>query len=130
MSEYLRQSLLSLLGVDALVRLAERFGGRRLLVPPTIDAEHPIAVAIGPEAAAKLIRRYSPAVIRVPLVRDIRARYYRAGGLSNGEIATRLGVTETAVDKIFRRMDAPPIKGSGQLDLFHAKIGSRSTGNG
>ena len=51
--------------------------------------------------------------------RDLRARHYRAGGMSNGEIATRLGITEKGVERLFHRMDAPPVKGSAaQLSLF------------
>lgn len=117
MSERLTESLKALLGVDALVALAERFGGRRLYIPQTIGPEHEIAAAIGTEEAAKLSRRYSLAYIRVPLARDLRARHYRARGLSNGEICSKLGITETGVDKLFARMDRPPAKGSGQLSL-------------
>lgn len=117
MNEQLTESLKALLGVDALVALAENFGGRRLYVPVSIAGDHPINQAIGADAATKLARRYSHAFIRVPLARELRARQYRARGLSNGEIASKLGITETAVDKIFARMDRPPAKGSAQLSL-------------
>ena len=117
MNEQLTESLKALLGVEGLVSLAESFGGRRLYVPAAIAADHPIADALGGERAAKLARRYSHAFIRVPLARELRARQYRARGLSNGEIASKLGITETAVDKIFARMNRPPEKGSAQLSL-------------
>jgi len=116
-SEQLTESLQALLGVEAFVSLAERFGGRRLYVPQTIGPDHEIVAAIGAEAAAKLMRRYSLAFIRVPLARGLRARHYRARGLSNGEIASKLGITETGVDKLFARMARPPAKGSAQLSL-------------
>jgi hypothetical protein len=118
MSEQLSESLKALLGVPALVALAERFGGRRLYVPQSLGPGHEIAQAIGPEAAAKLVRRYSLAFIRVPLARELRARHYRAAGLSNGDIASKLGITETGVDKLFARMQRPPEKGSRQLSLL------------
>ncbi len=117
MSEQLTASLKALLGADGLVKLAEHFGGRRLYVPQTIDPDAELAQAIGEEAARKLSRRYGLAFIRVPLARELRARHYRAQGLSNGQIATKLGITETGVDKIFARMSRPPEKGSGQLLL-------------
>lgn len=117
MTEQLTESLRHLLGADALVALTEAFGGRRLYVPQDLGPEHPIVRAIGAAAAGKLARRYSLAFIRVPLARELRARHYRAQGLSNGEIATKLGITETGVDKLFARMDRPPAKGSGQLFL-------------
>jgi hypothetical protein len=117
MSEQLTESLKALIGPAGLVRLAQEFGGRRLYVPITIDADHEIAAAIGPEAAAKLSRRYCGAWLRVPLARELRARYYRDAGLSNGQIASKLGMTETGVDKLFARMIRPPAKGGGQLSL-------------
>jgi hypothetical protein len=116
-SEQLTESLRLLLGDAAMVSLAQAFGGRRLYVPEKIDSTHPITTAIGADAAAKLSRRYSLAFIRVPLARELRARHYRAQGRSNGEIATKLGITETGVDKLFARMERPPVKGSGQLSL-------------
>lgn len=119
MSEQLSESLKALLGVDAFIALAEQFGGRRLYVPQTIGPEHEITAAVGIEAAAKLCRRYSLAFIRVPLARELRARHYRSRGLSNGQIASKLGITETGVDKLFARMSRPPGKGSSdQLDLL------------
>lgn len=117
MSEALTESLQALLGPGPFVALCERFGGRRLYVPQSLDADSPIVQAVGADAAAKLMRRYSLAFLRVPLAREHRARHYRAQGFSNGAIATKLGMTETGVDKLFARMDRPPEKGSGQLTL-------------
>jgi hypothetical protein len=117
MSEQLTESLRTLLGDPALVSLSQTFGGRRLYVPEKIGDDHSITAAIGAAAAAKLSRRYSLAFIRVPLARELRARHYRAIGKSNGEIASLLGITETGVDKLFARMDRPPVKGSNQLSF-------------
>lgn len=120
MSERLTtEQLIDLIGEAAFVALAERFGGRRLYVPTAIGADHDIARAIGADAARHLSERVSPDVIRVPLARDVRARHYRAGGLSNGAIASRLGITEPAVNKLFARMADVPAKGSApQLSFF------------
>lgn len=119
MSERLTtEQLINLIGERAFVALTEAFGGRRLYVPGVIAADHDIARAIGADAARHLSERVSPDVIRVPLARDIRARHYRASGLSNGAIATRLGITEPAVNKLFGRMSDVPEKGSAQLRLF------------
>ncbi|RIA44065.1 hypothetical protein DFR49_2301 [Hephaestia caeni] len=109
--------LQALLGDDAFVRLAQAFGGTRLYVPHTMRPDHEIAVAIGLAAAERLCRRCAPAQIRVPLARELRARHYRAAGLSNAAIARRLGMTEPGVDKLFARMRDKPEKGS-QPSLF------------
>ncbi|MES2987657.1 MAG: hypothetical protein V4808_07110 [Pseudomonadota bacterium] len=115
----LTEQLKSLLGEAAFVALAEAFGGTRLYVPHTIPADHEIARAIGIEAAARLSKRLAPDTIRMPLARELRARHYRAHNLSNAAIARKLGLTEGGVEKLFKRMDNPPAKGSaGQLHLF------------
>jgi hypothetical protein len=101
------EELLALLGEAAFIALAEAFGGRRILVPANIKAEHEIALAIGPEAAERLSRQIAPDVIRVPLARDLRARHYRNAGMSYGRIATMLGMTETSVQKMFIRLAKP-----------------------
>lgn len=109
--------LLAILGEDAFIALAENFGGRRLYVPGRLPADHAITQAIGEEAARRLSDRVSPDIIKVPLARELLSRHYRAAGLSNGEIASRLRITETAVEKIFRRMDKPPVKGCANKPL-------------
>ncbi|WP_027143163.1 hypothetical protein [Mesorhizobium sp. WSM3626] len=112
--------LLHLLGQADFVRLAEAYGGRRLYVPASGD-DTALSKELGPAAAKKLARRYSGSYIRVPLARELRARQYREAGASNGDIAGRLGITETGVDKLFRRMPDKPVKGSRdprQTDLF------------
>jgi hypothetical protein len=118
MTGELTNGLKALLGDEAFVALAQAFGGTRLYVPATIDADHEIAQAIGLAAARRLSRRYAPDTIRVPLARNERARHYRAIGLSNAQIARKLGMAETGIDKLFARMTDAPAKGSAQLSLF------------
>ena len=110
--------LQGLLGERAFIALCEAFGGTRLYVPHTIPAGHEIARAIGEPAAERLSRRMAPAQIRVPLARELRARHYRDEGKSFAEIAVKLGLTETGVQKLFDRMEDPPVKGARQLSLF------------
>lgn len=107
----------SLIGEPALVRLAEAFGGTRLFVPTKMTDDHAIVAAIGLDAAFRLRDRLAPDYIRVPLARELRARHYRAQGLSNAQIARKLGVTEPGVNAMFKR-HAPPEKGSAPLPLF------------
>jgi DNA-binding NarL/FixJ family response regulator len=108
----------ALIGEEALIRLAEAFGGTRLFVPVKMTARHAVAKAIGLDAARKLSDRLAPDVIRVPLARRQRALHYRAAlALSNAQIARRLGMTEKGVEKLFGRHPDAPAKGS-QLSLF------------
>ena len=112
--------LLELLGAEGLVLLAEHKGGRRLFVPKSPDGGA-LAGTLGQEAAASLARRYGGDYIRVPLARELRARHYRAAGASNAEIARRLGMSESGVDRLFNAMPNKPVKGSRdprQGDLF------------
>ncbi|MBZ9794328.1 Mu transposase C-terminal domain-containing protein [Mesorhizobium sp. ES1-4] len=80
-----------------------------------------LADELGFEAAEKLSRRFGPDYISVPLVRELRARHYRSSGMSNADIARKLGLSESAVNRLFQRMANVPVKGSGdprQLKLF------------
>ncbi len=98
--------LLQLLGETAMVALAERFGGTRLLIPTTIAADHAIAAAIGIDAARRLVDRLAPDVIHVPLSRELRALHYRRRGESHARIARRLGLTEGGVLRLLGRATA------------------------
>lgn len=117
MSRELSGELLAMLGEEGFVALAQAFGGTRLVVPYKLDEEHEITKAIGMARATRLSRRYAPDQLRIPLARELRALHYRAKGLSNAQIARKLGITETGVDKLFRRRPDAPAKGS-QLSLF------------
>lgn len=114
----LSDDLKALLGDAGFLALVEAFGGTRLYVTGKPDADHQITEALGERGATLLARRYSPAIIRVPLAREERARHYRAAGDSNARIARRLGMTEPGVEQMFARMENPPVKGSKPLPLF------------
>lgn len=117
--ETLSAALLDLLGPKGLIALAEAHGGTRLWVRD--DAGASLAAELGDEAAHKLSARYAGFYIRVPLARELRARHYRATGCSNADIARRLGMSESGIDRLFNAMPNKPVKGSGdpgQGDLF------------
>lgn len=115
----LEPELQSLIGEEALVRLAEAFGGTRLYVPMQMGAGHDVARAIGTEAARKLASRYAPDTIVVPLARELRARHYRAASRTNADIARALGITESGVGRLFARLrDRGDAVTGPQLGLF------------
>lgn len=90
------------IGIDAFVRLAERFGGQRLYVPHGLEVPG-LADAIGREAADKFHTYYRGEDVKVPLARELFAQRYWVDGLSRGEIATRLRMTQSGVEKMFGR---------------------------
>jgi len=122
MSETLSDDLLELIGHENFIALVEAFGGLRVYVPSR-ERLADVDAAIGPEASEKLHHTYEGSYIRVPLARELRARHYRAHGASNADIARRLGITESAVDKLFRRAGHPRrpkrrVTDPRQIDLF------------
>ena len=96
--------LAAIVGEDAMVALADEFGGRRLYVPVRVKETHRIVRTIGIEAAQRLCDRCQYTVIRIPLARDLRAAHYRAKGWSNAKIAKHLGLSENGVAGIFKRV--------------------------
>lgn len=116
--EQLSEALLALLGEADFLRFVEAFGGLRLYIP-TRDPHHKIADAIGSEGAERLVSAYGRAHIYVPLARALRAQHYRACGLTHQEIARRLGITESGVERLLKRTGPRerPVN-ANQLNLF------------
>tara|TARA_R110002020_G_scaffold185004_3_gene382486 strand:+ start:2483 stop:2857 length:375 start_codon:yes stop_codon:yes gene_type:complete len=104
--ETLSEELIELLGQETFIAFVGAFAGVRLYIPVR-ERRQEIDNAIGPEASERLHHTYEGGYIRVPLARDLRARHYRAAGASNAEIARLLGITESGVDKLFRRVGHP-----------------------
>lgn len=96
--------LLALIGEESAVRLAEHFGGIRVFIPATEKAAARMGEKIGAEAARTLSREFPKMYIRVPLYRELRVVHYRRQKLSIAKIARRLGMAESGVDKMLRRM--------------------------
>lgn len=104
-----------ILGTEGLVLLCQELGGTRLYLPNKLPDEHDIVKILGRDLAAQLCRELAPAWLRVPLARRERALYWRGKGYSNARIATKLGMTETGIDKLFdREADLPPKPISGR----------------
>lgn len=96
--------LVSVIGEVATIALLEEFAGTRLYVPKQVKDDHPITRAIGPAAAHALCAHYSPSTIRIPLGRELRVQHYRANGWAIAKIAVRLGMTESGVNKLVKRL--------------------------
>lgn len=97
------QKLNALLGDEGYLALLEAHGGLRLYIP--LNAEHSnLSEDIGTEAAKRLSEEYGRDYIRVPLARDFRALQYRLKGWNNRQIASRLCLTESGVERLFQKL--------------------------
>lgn len=108
-----RPDLVGLIGETATLALAEKLGGTRLYVPARIKERHRLVPIVGIDAARALCGAFGATVIRVPLSRDLRAMHYRAQGCSVALIALRLGLTESGVRGLFKRLEK---QREGQLE--------------
>jgi len=116
LTSYLKTAL----GEEKFVLFTQAFGGTRVYVPHEMRPTTEIVRVIGMDAAERIGRALSPSTIRVPLARRERALFYRAQGLSNAQIARRLGITENGVIKLFKReADLPerPARSNNQRQL-------------
>lgn len=103
------QALLSeIMSEDQLIAFVEAFGGTRLFVPhrPSSQKAKAIIAVIGEEGFKRLSGYFGQDYIRVPLCTILRANRYRGAGLSNKVIGRRLGMTETGVNTLFRKLAA------------------------
>ncbi|WP_417423574.1 winged helix-turn-helix transcriptional regulator [Hoeflea sp.] len=97
------ETLTALIGDRAYLALVEHYGGTRLYVPRSAGLSD-LPGQIGEAAAGKLASAYGGEYIKVPLDRERRASHYRNNRLSNAEIARRLGITESGVERLFKRV--------------------------
>lgn len=123
MADDLVADLRAILGDDDFFALVEAHAGVRLYVPSD-PTRSELPTTIGITSATRLSKAYPGGYIKVPLARDFRALRYRESGLSNRDIARRLGLTETGVERLLKRARrANPGRGTKpkdtrQLDLF------------
>lgn len=88
-----------IIGIDALNELQLIFGGKRLFVPRHMGPHHPIAQAIGLDAARALAQELGGQRFDVPLMLKRRALIEKclADGLGSQKTADRVGCTRRAV---------------------------------
>jgi len=101
-AEDLTNDLLALLGDDGFYALVEAHAGVRLYVPSDPDRSE-LPSTIGVDGAYRLAKAYPGGYIRVPLAREFRARRYVDAEMSNRDIARRLGLTESGVERLLKR---------------------------
>lgn len=107
------EDLRNVIGEHAIMRLLLAYPGIDLKVPERVDADHPLARAIGFEAASKLAQYAGGGRIYIPssLARAERDRAIsdaRVAGDPVEEIARRHGLTARHVERILARAGAGP----------------------
>lgn len=105
------------IGVRLALKIVQAFGGLEIKFPVRPHDQHPVILALGVEDGYEICRYMGGSLISVPHCRpprNARAQIARleAEGLSRGEIAKRLGLTQRHV----RRYAKPPP--NAQPDLF------------
>ncbi len=101
--EVLRE-VADLAGIEVAVALARTFGGRRRYFPKVPAPDHPVAKALGLRAARLICGRMGGQEITIPrstiFLNWYDARRLRRDGLSAGEIAKRLRLSERTVFRL------------------------------
>ncbi len=105
--------LIRLVGFGAAQKLIDHYGNQFLTVPHTLEADHPLAVLLGPEAAERLIWHYGGMRLLIPkgyeiaIVRRNQAiREASAAGLTGPELAQRFDLSHRQIRAILHQ---PPV---------------------
>ncbi|MCW5711282.1 helix-turn-helix domain-containing protein [Shinella sp.] len=105
------------IGVRLALKLVQEFGGLEIRFPAQPDDQHPVIRALGKEDGYAICKYMDGSKLSVPHCRpprSARAEILRmeAEGLSNAEIARRIGITQRWVRKVVK---SPP---PNQLNMF------------
>ena len=97
---------------EAVLAIVEAHGGNRIYFAKKSEGSE-LEALIGAQGAAALAKAHGGETWRVPLVKDWRVRLYHASGMSYGQIARRLGMSDTTVWRHLHHADLT----ASQLDL-------------
>lgn len=97
--------LAQVIGADAAIALGRAFAGTRLYIPLQMPAHHPIATAIGVDAARDLGCHFGTECIEIPLLKSRGERHadrkliadLRRQGFTIAEVARAVGCSERNV---------------------------------
>jgi Mor family transcriptional regulator len=105
------KEIAAVIGLPACLELVSRWGGRDLYVPEHIDRQHPIAFAIGLEAAQKLAAEYPRCTLSLPIERNATIDLRNAlifqewkDGASVMRLSHRWGLTRPGIDAVLTKM--------------------------
>ncbi|QGA56177.1 hypothetical protein [Brucella sp. 2280] len=105
------------IGVRLALKIVQVYGGREIKFPTRPNDDHPVIQALGKEDGYAICKYMNGNLLSVPHCKPPRSartaiKQLEADGLSRGEIARRLGITQRWVREV---ANGPP---SNQIDLF------------
>lgn len=105
------------IGVRLALKIVEVYGGREVKFPKKPHDHHPVILALGKSDGYAICKYMGGELLSVPHCKPPRSaradiKRLEAEGLSRGEIARRLGITQRWVREV---ANAPP---SNQLNMF------------
>lgn len=103
-TDTLEDILRDIIGDNAYFALVEGFAGRRVYIPLRVEKCKTLTPVFGEKIVKKLAEHFGRGYINIPISREFRAFRHREAGLSNGMIATKLSISESAVNRLFRRL--------------------------
>lgn len=110
---WIYEHICSAIGYSATRILEDDYGGAALYVPTKASATHPLCSSIGLPQLQALVRKFGGEVLRLPAnseaYRTARERRIAAmieQGVSIGEIAEAVGLTEVQCNSIRRKLEA------------------------
>ncbi|KDE20674.1 hypothetical protein AZ09_04305 [Acetobacter aceti 1023] len=114
--------LVNAVGEDAALLFIESAGGQRIMVPRNAPGSL-LSDLYGAELAAELVNHHGGSSYQVPLVKTWRAHVLARRGLSNNEIASRLGISWRQVSNLLQSdpsLDRKVGRGinPNQMDMF------------
>ena len=115
--------LIELIGPEKTEALLCRYRGHTLYVPSgEIDEYHPLAQAVGMDAAAAVCREWAGLPLPLPLgadrwrdARNQRIRAARAAGATVPELVDRFGLCKRSIHAIIGPRSASPTEGAATL---------------
>lgn len=113
------QAIADIIGAPAALKVAGKWGGTRLYIPPLPGPEHELSQLIGVDAARALGEAYAGERIEVPkadcwgrAMRNALVIGARASGKSQARVAREHGLTERHVRNIERGADGDDNQGA------------------
>ncbi len=102
-------TLAGLVGADAAAAIGRAFAGRRLYIPQTPGANHPITAVAGQIAADALAKAYGGTHIDLPIAQAKHAEVadLAAANLTRREIVERTRYSERHVYRLLAKADRP-----------------------